>query len=884
MGQSVDIRNTQQLVTAAEAFVAALSAQVPGQRFDEFFHADTLRHACWAALERALEAYADPGRVPLARALLDGQVLADPAVIGELLRLFLPDQHPDYAAVARRWAGALGADFHNDLAILAGEAERVFTLLADELHQFAELRLALGQIAQDRLAAAWDDAPLTAESDLSRLLDAALVAGPETLSLQVRHLLALAAARPSDNDPAPALALEALTRLATHLDRPALRALWEALPSCAACEDPGLALRLLGHIVPYAARAELIDDPLAVVRTQIVRAGDRLDPAVSAAVLIALAPHLEASAVSATGSFPQRVLAAVGRIGDPAARVRALGALLPTLPADLRPQAIVAALETATAQITNEFARVEALSGLAPHLPPEGRSRLLSLAAQIAAPEARALLLGRILPQVSAALQPEALRGALEAIAQIAKGDTRASALVDLAPAVQALGSLQQYPAELRQALDLILAIERPGDRALAFAALAPALAPELLSEALHATREIADGAACAEALSRLAPWLPPDLQVAAFGIAQEVRPAQARVTALAAIAPYLSPNARRQALADALAVALAIDEHYTRVVALADLAPQLADDLRARALLEALTAARSIPNEAERGRALVFLAPHLLETQLADALADAYTIRDPLERTPALSALLPRLPEAPRRAVAEDLIATARTAPLPADIASILAAIAPVLPAELIGAALDLAEQIPAPIDRMHVLAALLPRDPLRLYGPALGTAGAIYSGYQRASALLDLLPFTPAGARQPILDEVLEAALDAEDDYDRASALAHLGPYLSAQAAAQHQQQDALRLALGACLRVADPVGRARLLGQLAPVWVSLLTPAQSYALWGDVVAFERHQPALQMTGDLAALAPVLEHMGAPRAVETVVSALLKSLGLGE
>lgn len=881
MALADDIQSTQHFVHAAEAFVEALREMYPDQRFAEFFHEGTLQRAYWTALQQVLRNYTTPARARFVDNLMRGMVFANALVVRELLKLFLPGQTPDYLTVGELWEEVLDPETEAQIESLVLEVETLFTLLANELRQSPDLRLALQQLSQVRLvslAPPWDDAN-TAEQDLSRLLEAALISGPSTISLQVRHLMALTSERIADADAAK-LELSGLARLAERLSPEALQQVWQRAQTL---DDVHERLQILSQIAPFYSREHTTEPPLTLMQEAFAQSAAPVPPALRVDVLLTLAPHLATPNRSTVPSFQQRVLEGAQTIEDAASRVRAMGALIPHLPPDLQAQAVMWAFDAAALGISSESARAEALSVLPPHLPLEFQERLFDLAYELETPEARALLLGRMIPHLPPSLQSQALIGALQAIEQIAGDDARTQALIALAPYVDAVGPLQYLPEGLRQVIEVTFSIDYADDRAKAFAALAPYLSPELLGEALHTTRDIEDDYDRAVTLTKLAPHLPSDLQVAAFGIAQELRPAQARATALAAIAPYLSITARQQALADALAAALAIGDRYDRVVALADLAPHLPDELRGRALHEAMIATRSIPDESERGRALVFLAPHLLAEHLPDALADAYTIQDPMERTPPLSALMPRMPEEPRRRVGQDAIKSAMETRPPYQRASILASVAPVLPDDLLPLAIEVAKQIEPPYDRMHVLTALLPRAPQQLHDDALAAAYDVPNRYQRTNALLELLPHTSPALRQPLLDEALDTALRVEDDYDRASALAHLAPYLDTQTDVQNQQQDALHLALLACFEVNDPAERATLLRQLANVWSVLLTPAQSYSLWRDMVLFLRRRPQAETLSALAALAPVIEKLGAPQALDAIIDKLLTELVVG-
>ena len=863
-----EIHSTQQLANAAEVFVKALGELFPAGLFEQFFHGDTIRRAYWTALASTLENYRGQRRAALARSLMTSNVLAQPAVVAELLKLFLPGQIPNYGLVAEQWATTLANTQLAEQGLLVAEAETLFHTLANELRRSGDLRLALYQIAQARYPI-HDQTP--ADADLGRLLDTALVAGPGTLTRQVQYLLRLATMRPTP--PGASLNLDTLARVAGYLDTPALEMLWHYADQVI---DPDHRLCLLGQIAPHLGQRGIIPDPLELIEAASTDGLTDPDPVVITEVLLDLAPHLEVPQEQNLPTFQQRMLAGVEGIRDPGSRVRALGVLIENLPPPFQDQAVALAFATATEELPNEVARALALSELPAHLPTTFQDRLLTIAYQLEAPDARALLLGRIIPYLPTERQAQAVLGALDAVNEIYGDEARAQALIALAPYMEAVGPLRYLPEGLQQAIHVTFSIENPDDRARAFAALAPYLSPELLTEALQAIRDITDDQVRAHTLTRLAPHLPDELQVAAYGIAQETAPAEARALALATIAPYLSATARAQALADALVAALAIERRYERVVALADLAPHLPDDLRARALQEAQNATRSIPDEGERSRALVFLAPYVPDDWLPEAVADAYTILEPDERVPALCALLPRLPDEPRLRVGQDLINLAIALKPPHQKASILAAVAPVLPAPLIDLAVQAATQIDTPYDRMHVLTALLPHQPEHLHSTALEAARAVPNRYQRTSALLELVPHTARTLHPDLLNEALETALGIEDHYDRASALAHLALHADTQVHTRNRQQDALSMALAAALEIPDESTRTTLLARLAQIWTWLLSPAQSYMLWRQTIAFLRTRSYPEVLNTLAALAPAIERIGSGDAIEPVAGVI--------
>lgn len=871
MSLSEGIYTTQQLANAAEAFVSALDRLFPESLFEQFFHPDTIRSAYWRALEQALDVYATPARAAVVNELMAGQVLANPRVVAELLKLFRPGDAPDYVVVADAWRTVLPGPSREGTP---EDARALFGAIAEALRRSPDLHLVLQQLARATYSAP-STISVALDEDLNRLLDAALIAGPGAAPRQIRHLLALGAEHRALRSDDVTTMLLALANVAAYLPPGAIRLIWERVLRL---DDPGLRIQVIARLALYVHSPAYTPDLLALVEDAIARSDPPIAPAVRVEALLTLAPYLAATQDQTMAALQQRALDGARAIGDPASRVRALAALIEKLPADLQREAVALAFDTATNDISSDLARATALGDLPPHLPPESQARLLSMAYQLESPEACALLLGRTIPFLLGGLQRPALLGALRAIEQIAGDDARARSLIALAPSIDAVGLLQDFPDGLQQAITVIFSISREDARAQAFAALAPYLSPELLSEALEAVKSIADDGDRAATLSRLTPHLPDDLNVAAIAVAHELASSEARAAALLAIAPYLSATARAQVLAEALAAALAIERWYDRVVALTDLAPHLPDDLQRRALQEAMIAARSLPDEDERRRALIVLVPHLPDDLLADALADAYTLLDPLQRVPVLGALLSRLPAEPALRVTQDVIDTAHNLTAAADKATLLATLAPVLPDELMPLAMAVARGVDTPYERMHVLTALLPRDPGGLHDDALAAARAVPDQAQRARALLELVAHTSFPARQRILDEALAAALNVGDEYDRASALASLAPYIDTHADTQDRQRDALDLALSACLEVTDARQRELLLARLAQQWARLLTTTQSYALWRRLMTFLRGEPYAARVTDLAALAPIVAQMGAASATEDIAYMLLQ------
>src|SRR5690606_22357839 len=180
------LNQPQQIASAAEQFVRALTRLFPNGTFEQFFHADTVRHAFWAALQQAIEQYSvREDATPLKNGGGKSALLERPAVANELLKTFLPGQQPDYDAVAEEWAAALSRTT-TGRADLVVTARTLFGLIVEAVDRSPELRLVLRQVGQARPAGTVEPGG----ADLNRLLEAALADGPGALHRQVRHLLA----------------------------------------------------------------------------------------------------------------------------------------------------------------------------------------------------------------------------------------------------------------------------------------------------------------------------------------------------------------------------------------------------------------------------------------------------------------------------------------------------------------------------------------------------------------------------------------------------------------------------------------------------------------------------------------------------------------------
>ncbi|WP_157910431.1 NB-ARC domain-containing protein [Pseudofrankia sp. BMG5.36] len=419
-------------------------------------------------------------------------------------------------------------------------------------------------------------------------------------------------------------------------------------------------------------------------------------------------PSLLARLVEADIWTPNRALTYAQTKPDPEGRANALANLAPHLPDDLLAQA----LATATA-IDHGRARVEALAGLAPHLPDEQRSpvltQALAAATTIGNVLAQALALALLAPQLTEKQRAEALAPALtaafreqdsartdlalEALAPhlpsvlLAEALTIVRAIDDPTRRIENLARLAPYMADERgssitQALAEGMTIDHPGGRARVFLALAPHVTDGkqrgvVLGQALTAIADVGSSHLRAMLLADLAPYLPDSLLAQANAVADALDGRLDLMLAHAALAARRPDRQRGPAMADALTAAAALERWFDRDEVLRVLIPHLPDDL----LDQALVVATTVDSPRSRVLALVKLAQHLDDNLLAQMLTTATAIDDPGDKATALAELAPCIADDERALVLDQALAAALAVHHPRDRAAALAALAPHLP-----------------------------------------------------------------------------------------------------------------------------------------------------------------------------------------------------------
>jgi hypothetical protein len=575
----------------------------------------------------------------------------------------------------------------------------------------------------------------------------------------------------------------------------------------------------LGDVQAFWQRAAAENRRAAEANQPAPHLGDEIRCALVEASLHSLAanlpPQLPALLVQHGLWTPRQALTYIRQNPDEWQRAQAFEKLLPFLPPELLPEALVAARE-----IKDADDRARALTALAERFP-EVLPEVLAAAREIKYADARA----RALTALAERLPPELLPEALAAAREIEGANDRAEALAALA---------ERLPELLPEALAAAREIEDAKFRALALAALAERL-PEVWPEVLAAAREIKDAHARAEVLTALAERLPPELLPEALAAAGEIGNEKWRAKALAALAARF-PEVLPEALAAAREIGDADDRAFVLIALVERLPPEL--------LPEALAAARGIDDERSRARALTVLAAHLPPELWPEVLAAARKIKDAHARAKVLTALAARLPE-----LLPEALAAAREIKDADDRADVLTALAERLP-EVWPEALAAAREIEGADDRARVLTALAERLPPELLPEALAAAREIKDAHARAEVLTalaerlppELLPEALAAAREiegaddrarvltalaerlpELLPEALAAAREIGSEWYRAEALAAL---------AERLPPELLPEALAVARKIGDVYTRAFVLTALAECLPELLPEALAAA----------------------------------------------------
>lgn len=497
----------------------------------------------------------------------------------------------------------------------------------------------------------------------------------------------------------------------------------------------------LAERLPVGSTQELAKRRIEISNQELAYVLRDLDSDVRSNLLIAISDYLPKRLQAVTQNLQtedkRKLLGTISAIQSESKRFHALVHLSPNLMPHLMPEAFAIASAMRTGIV-----RVKALNVLAPKLPPDLLLEAIAIAKSFQGEYSgycRSIGLSGLVNWLPESLRPELLSDALAAARSIQHGNFRdsvyceeaLSAVAEVLPEPLRSEVLRETLATARmveehwcrctclsklapklpetlqaeafqEAVDAIVAEKGEWEKGAALT-LARSLPSHLLPEVLTVARSIRSESNRTKILVALAPRLPSEQLAAASASARGIRSKSDHTKVLAALAPRLSS----EQLAEALAAARNTWSESDHARVLVDLSPHLPSEL----LPEALTAAKGMYSKSNRARVLAALAPNLPSERLAEVLAAVRNIRSEGDRMRAPVSLTGKLPEvilillAKVRVVQGDCLRTVYSR------ASILTALAPNLPAELLFEAFEIAMDFSHKRDRLNTSIALASR-----------------------------------------------------------------------------------------------------------------------------------------------------------------------------
>ena len=509
------------------------------------------------------------------------------------------------------------------------------------------------------------------------------------------------------------------------------------------------------------------------------------------------------------------------RLERPDARAEILFEIVPLLLlVDDEPAADSGLLElVAEAQrLRSVESRARGLTTLAPHLPREMALRALRRVLDELAEARNDALTGRTMSALTQYLPLELHEETLLLAEAIETPVERAHALTEL---VRCLGA--EWQTRLRSsALKAVESIQAEDERAEALINFAPHLEaarekqeyPAMLARALRLAVSRTRRQIRARVLVRRAPHLTSDLQGEALAAVNSLSSERERANLLAALAPTLPPNM----LVASLAVAHNIREEDARTVALTALAQYAPHQARQQTMSDALAAATSLSNQFERVKALVELVGISADSQAQQPLHNALEITQQISnanaRARALGVIAPLL-NAETLPVAREI---AEGMPDPQTRLSALLALIPRLSteaqAEVQAQLFECVQQMPEEYKQARALIQIAPHVP-QLLEQVEEMASRFSDAMDAVNVFLALLPQFKPEKRQHLVVKIWRGLHQIEEGYDQVTAIAALIPFLPKEV-----HGEVFRTALRALRRIDDEYDRASTLGLLAPL----------------------------------------------------------------
>jgi hypothetical protein len=515
----------------------------------------------------------------------------------------------------------------------------------------------------------------------------------------------------------------------------------------------------------------------------------------------------------------------------PRNRMRLLRAALESADApinDTERRRIVSAALSTVRSIEDPEARAIGLCALAPRL--SGPEKVAALAEELAAARKiqdiapRVKALAALAPRLSGPEKDKALQDAWKLLlAPLKTKETQSAAMwISLPPGIfglnqierlQAMSTLAPYSSGLlpSDAMSVAQQIEDSESRAMVLAALLPGLNGDTketaLREALSAAKRIEDGWARARTLATLGPQLTSNLAIETLPVVHAIKDSASRAKALAALAQRVSGPDEKQLVREAFSAARQIEDDASQSDVLATLAAQLTGPLA----LEALQVARTIKDTASRANALTALAGSLTgaekDTCLRTSLIAVKQVENGHLRARLMAALAPHL----TNSLLAEALSIARASDGGAPRSQTLAALVPKLSdadqAVVLREALDAVRNI-RQWQRIEALSALAPYLSGELLAEALRVQ-VIEDVQSCASSLTAIARDLHGPQKEAVLNNVLRATNEADDDWQRAEILVKLASQLSGALLAE---------AVSAARALVNDIPRARALAALA------------------------------------------------------------------
>jgi hypothetical protein len=622
----------------------------------------------------------------------------------------------------------------------------------------------------------------------------------------------------------------------------ALTGLWRYLPEeiqaevslkafADACAIPNenRRARALISVIPCLSESAKIE-ALTVARA-ISRDVLRID------VLVAIAanvPH------SVKDSVIAEVLAAIHALSNESDRAHVISSAMPVLPDDLKPE-VVAAART----IADMATRAKVLSGFVPYLSGslkiDVRNEALAIASVTTDEDIYAEVLTNVAPDIPEELAFEVLTTA-RAMSQDHARARALCALISWLPAeVKADTTYEAFVASCEATKSGTVYLPNT------FVYLAPNFPASFQREAISVIQSIPEGWDRNESLISLAPYLNDDLKVIVvseiLATTRYLLDSSTCVMALNNLASYLPHNVQ----ADAIAIANILMKDNVSTNAVHQLTQSMSDSAASELIgnmTESLSAIRAITSTHSRASALIDLIPYLSGSLRDEVCSEALSVaraisheRSPNEylRVRVLSSLIPYVSDASKTVVFREALAAARAN---ADEATF---------------------HLPSPFSF------LAPYLFLELKDEVFAAVQSIRNDRARVAALCSLAQHLS----DRLKTEVIAAAHVLSDVDDRVLALIQLAPYLS----------EGLRLeSIIEAFTIVSNVDwrRSVLYTQIIGIWHELQFKGIGMQQWTRALYVLACNPRQELLDDLAALLPLIEHLGGQAAIEDFYYAL--------